>query len=138
MSVSAQEIRKAIDQVKEILGKLESKLGSADASAVDPYVRRREILQRIYWNDNSMRRDDLMALLRDFGTNYAWIGQQVRKGYLIVLQAPGGTRYSVTQKGIRDEGLQEHDEELDKVSAMSSEAFGEDWDSEEDSAYDSL
>ncbi|MEK7247660.1 MAG: hypothetical protein AAB092_04225 [Chloroflexota bacterium] len=139
MPVSAQEIRKAIGQVREILETLESRLAPPEGSAVlDPYMRRKQLLQRIYWNDNNLRRDELMDLLHEFGTNYAWIGQQVRKGYLVVLQAPGGTRYSVTQKAIRDEGLQEEDEEIDQIAALSTEAFAEDWNSEEDSAYDSL
>lgn len=138
-SISAKELRKAIAQVKEILGRLESRLAEEDNGGKDdPYVRRRQILQRIYWNDNSMRREDLMPLLHEFGTNYAWIGQQVRKGYLVVLQSPGGTRYSVTAKAIRDEGLAEEDEEIESISALSTEAFAEDWDSEEDSVYDSV
>lgn len=139
MPVSAQEIRKAIGQVREILETLEGRLEPLEGSAVlDPYVRRKQLLQRIYWNDNNLRRDELMDLLHEFGTNYAWIGQQVRKGYLVVLQAPGGTRYSVTQKAIRDEGLKEEDEEIDQISALSTESFAADWDSEEDSVYDSL
>jgi hypothetical protein len=138
MPITNQELRKAINQVRDILESLERNLDPDARQPADPYVRRRLLLQRIYWSDNSMRRDELMALLHEFGTNYAWIGQQVRKGYLVVLQAPGGTRYSVTAKAIRDEGLTEEDDEVDRVAALSTEAFAEDWDSEEDSAYDSL
>jgi hypothetical protein len=137
MTVSSQELKKAINQVRDILESLERRLDPGSGRTADPYVRRRQLLQRIYWRENSMQRDELMALLHEFGTNYAWIGQQVRKGYLLVLQAPGGTRYSVTAKAIRDEGLSEEDNEIDEVAGLSVEAFAEDWNSDEDSAYDS-
>lgn len=140
MAISTKEVRKTIAQIREMLESLEAQLGNGESEPnVDPYVRRRQILQRIYWNDNSMLRDELMPLLHDFGTNYAWIGQQVRKGYLQVSPTPSGsTRYTVTDKAIRDEGLARESQEADAISELSTEAFAEDWNSEEDAAYDSL
>ena len=138
MTISSEDLRKAINQVRHILESLEKQLDPEGARATDPYVRRKQLLQRIYWKDNSVQRDELMAMLHDFGTNYAWIGQQVRKGYLLVVPTRGGTRYSVTAKAIRDEGLAEDGDEINAVAALSSEAFAEDWDNEEDAAYDSL
>lgn len=124
-----------------MLESLERELEPDSDGPIDKYVRRREVLQRIYWNDNRMGREDLLALLHEFGTNYAWIGQQVSKGYLTLERDPRGsryTRYSVTPKAIRDEDLTAEEEEIDAISRLSNEVFAEDWDNEDDAAYDSV
>lgn len=140
MAISTEELRQSLKAVRSILDKLESKLDPAPPEAVDPYTRRRQILQRIYWNQNAMTYDELVPILEGFGTNYAWIGQQVKKGYLLVALLPGGgSRYSVTPKALREQNLQEDDrEEIDAVSALSHESFAEDWENDEDAAYDAL
>jgi len=140
-AVSTHEIRRTLSQVRGMLESLERKLEPEGHVPMDKYARRREVLQRIYWNDNRISREDLLALLHEFGTNYAWIGQQVSKGYLTLERDPRGSRYtvySVTPKAIRDEDLTAEEEEIDAISRLSNEVFAEDWDSEEDSAYDSL
>lgn len=139
MTISELELRDALKSVRKILDDLEQRIEIAESPEIDPYVRRRQILLRIYWSENNIRRDELMELLKDYGTNYAWIGQQVKKGYLTVIPARGGYRYSVTEKAIRDEDLDsKEDDEAEDFARASWESFAQDWDSEEDSVYDNL
>ncbi len=140
MTTSMQEVREALKTMRRIIDGLEGKLGGGVTEEVDPYVRRREILRRIYWARNSMARDELMAVLDSHGTNYAWIGQQVKKGYLVVSAVPGGgNRYSVTPKAVREQRLDDEEKQDAYTLAKASEAaFAEDWGSDEDAAYDEL
>jgi hypothetical protein len=140
MAISPSEIKATIKALRGIIDGLERKLGDSEADRpTDPYQRRKEILQEIYWSRNRMSRDELMALLREKGTNYAWIGQQVKKQYLIVTDVPGGgTRYSVTRKAVREERLDDERAETDRFSRLSMESFAEDWDNDEDAIYDEL
>ena len=140
MAIDVTELRQSLTALRRIIDRLESKLKVESTRAPDPYVRRREILQRIYCSQNSMTREELLPLLEDRGTNYAWIGQQVKKGYLIVSPVPGGgTRYSVTPKAVREQYLDEEEREETMAWSRASEAsFAEDWDKEEDSLYDDV
>jgi hypothetical protein len=140
MAVTEDEIRSAIAGVRRILDQLEAKIGPESSAEVDPYTRRREILREIYWTQNNMDKSELLSTLRERGTTYAWIGQQVKKGYLVTAPVPGGgARYSVTPKAIREQRLEEADkEETMNWTALSEESFAEDWDSDEDSVYDAL
>ena len=137
-----KEVREGLRAIREILDRLEGLLGPS-AEEPDPYERRREVLEGIYWAGNSVPREQLFRTLRERGTQYQWVGQQVKKGYLSVLPLPGGTvRYSVTPRAVRELGLgQEGPERLEETAALSklSEAsFAEEWDSPEDSVYDQL
>ena len=140
MTISHDELRQSLKAVRNILDKLESRLGPAPSNEIDPYVRRRQILQQIYWAQNAMTYRELMPVLENYGTNYAWIGQQVKKGYLLVSLIPGGgSRYSVTPKAVREQRLDDDERsEINATTALSQESFAEDWDSDEDSAYDAL
>ncbi len=90
MTVSQTELRQALSSVRKILEDIERRLETDDVPAMDPYVRRRMMLMRIKWSDNDVNRNELNELLAAYGTNYAWIGQQVKKGYLRVKQTPLG------------------------------------------------
>jgi hypothetical protein len=137
MAVSETELRTALSAVRRVIDDIEKKLDGLGSEEIDPYVRRRMILMRINWSDNDVSRDELMQLLEAYGTNYAWIGQQVKKGYLQVKQVRGQPRYSVTKKAIKDEELEDDGREEAALLAQASHAaFAEDWDSEEDSRYD--
>jgi len=140
MRIAEDEIRSAIKEIRRILDQLEAKLGAESGPEVDPYTRRREILREIYWTENNMEKTELLSTLRERGTTYAWIGQQVKKGYLVTAPIPGGgKRYSVTPKAIREQRLEESEkEEIMNWTALSEESFAEDWDSDEDSVYDAL
>ena len=74
MAISADEIREGLKAVRRLIDNLEKKLDRPAAEEVDPYLRRRTILQKIYWAQNSITREELMSMLEDHGTNYAWIG----------------------------------------------------------------
>jgi len=140
MVISAEELRKSLTAVRRIIEELEEKLELPETEEVDPYIRRRQILQQIYWAQNAVGRDELMIMLESNGTNYAWIGQQVKKGYLFLSPIPGGgSRYSVTPRAVREQRLEEDDrEEVFALSRASEGSFAEDWDNEEDSVYDAL
>ncbi len=140
MAISTDEIREGLKAVRRLIDNLEKKLDRPAAEEIDPYLRRRQILQQIYWTQNSMTRDELASILEGHGTNYAWIGQQVKRGYLSLSPVPGGgTRYSVTQKAVREQRLDEDErEEKIALSRASEASFAEDWDSEEDAVYDRL
>ena len=142
MDADMSELREGLRAMREILDRLEGLLGSADEQP-DPYERRKAVLEQIYWAGNSMPRGQLFSTLRERGTQYQWVGQQVKKGYLSVLPLPGGSvRYSVTPRAVRELGLgQEGPERLEETAALaklSEASFGEEWDSPEDSVYDRL
>ncbi len=142
-SVDVGEVLDGLKAIRSVLDRLESRLKPAEAEIRDPYKRRREVLQKIFWTGNSMGREDLLVLLQTSGTSYQWIGQQVKKGYLSVLPMPGGgTRYSVTPRAVRELGLgyleEEVGEESLSLTRLSEASFAEDWNSPEDSIYDSL
>ncbi len=92
------ELREGLRAIRDILDRLEALLGSSEEQP-DPYERRKAVLEEIYWAGNSMPRDGCSRTLRERGTQYQWVGQQVKKGYLSVLPLPGGSvRYSVTPR----------------------------------------
>ncbi len=140
--INLGELRDGLRAIREVLDRLEALLGSSGEQP-DPYERRKAVLEQIYWAGNSMPRERLFLTLREAGTQYQWVGQQVKKGYLSVLPLPGGSvRYSVTPRAVRELGLgEEVPERLEETAALSkvSEAsFAEEWDSPEDSVYDRL
>jgi len=142
MDADINELREGLRAMREILDRLEGLLGSSEERA-DPYQRRKAVLEEIYWDGNSMPRERLFTTLRERGTQYQWVGQQVKKGYLSVLPLPGGSvRYSVTPRAVRELGLgQEGPERLEERAALaklSEASFAEEWDSPEDAVYDQL
>jgi hypothetical protein len=142
MDADMSELREGLRAIRDILDRLEALLGSP-GEQVDPYERRKAVLEEIYWDGNSMPRDQLFTTLRERGTQYQWVGQQVKKGYLSVLPLPGGSvRYSVTPRAVRELGLgQEGPERLEERAALaklSEASFADEWDSPEDAVYDQL
>ena len=140
--VDLERLREGLGAIRDVLERLEALLGSSEEPA-DPYERRKAVLEGIYWAGNSMPREQLFKTLREAGTQYQWVGQQVKKGYLSVLPLPGGSvRYSVTPRAVRELGLgQEGPEGLEERAALtklSEASFAEEWDSPEDSVYDKL
>jgi hypothetical protein len=135
---------KELRAIKQIVERLEQDILSSEESAIDPYERRRQVLRQIYWLGNSISFQDLTKLLHSQGTDYRWIGQQVKKGYLSVLPLPGGgKKYSVTPRAVLELelGREEATEEVDDLAALaklSDASFGEDWNSREDAVYDKL
>jgi len=142
MDANMRELRECLRAIRENLDRLEALLGSPEEPP-DPYERRKAVLEEIYWAGNSVPRDQLFRTLRERGTQYQWVGQQVKKGYLSVLPLPGGSvRYSVTPRAVRELSLgREGPEGLEETAALaklSEASFTEEWDSPEDSVYDEL
>jgi hypothetical protein len=142
MDANMRELRECLRAIRENLDRLEALLGSPEEPA-DPYERRKAVLEEIYWAGNSVPREQLFRTLRERGTQYQWVGQQVKKGYLSVLPLPGGSvRYSVTPRAVRELSLgREGPEGLEETAALaklSEGSFAEEWDSPEDSIYDEL
>lgn len=87
-------IREAVEDLERMLERPQG--------AGSPYTRRRSILETIYQSEG-MDKDQLLRLLREHGTQYQWIGMQVKKEYLNVIPLPGSrTRYTVTPKAVKD------------------------------------
>ncbi len=139
-SMAESEVLESLRAIRRMIDVLERKLSSQEGVEIDPYQRRREVLQKIYWAGNTIGRKQLVPVLENYGTDYRWIGQQVKKGYLSVSPVPGGgTRYSATPKAVKELRLdQETWEEAAHFSKLAETSFAEDWDSEEDAAYDEL
>ncbi len=138
--VAESEVLESLRAIRRMIDILERKLSAQEGAEIDPYQRRREVLQKIYWAGNTIGREQLVPILENHGTDYRWIGQQVKKGYLSVSPVPGGgTRYSATPKAVKELRLdQETWEEEAAFSKLAETSFAEDWDSEEDGAYDEL
>jgi hypothetical protein len=114
-----KEVREGLRIIREVLDRLE-RLLEPGAEEPDPYERRKAVLEEIYWAGNSVPREQLYRTLREAGTQYQWVGQQVKKGYLSVLPLPGGNvRYSVTPRAVRELSLgREGPEGLEETAAL--------------------
>ena len=137
-----EALLKDLRTIKQIVERLEGVL-SSEEEGLDPYQRRRLLLREIYLSGKSASRDELEPVLRSHGTDYHWIAQQVKKGYLAVHALSGRRkRFAVTPKAVRELRLEREDEagemQIADVAALSEAAFAEDWDGEEDAAYDKL
>lgn len=139
-TVDTTQLQTYLRLIREGLEGLEHLVSPEEGAVPDPYARRQELLQRIYVREG-MERGELMRALREAGTAYQWIGQQVKKGYLAVTPLPSGkVRYTVTPKAVRELELNKRAiaEEAEVYAALSDEAFAEDWASPEDAIYDRL
>lgn len=134
------ESEKYLSMIREGLAGLERLLGQSVPQRSDPYARRERLLQHVYAQEG-VEQPEMMRVLREVGTTYQWIGQQVKKGYLAITPLPSGkVRYTVTPKAVKELELNKKGiaEEAALYAAMSEEAFAEDWDSPEDAVYDRL
>lgn len=107
MPLSDPQLRSALNDIRKILDEIEARLDEQPGEKVDGFLRRRQILLLIYRAGNNVGRDELMRFIREHGTNYAWIGQQVRKEYLSIEKTHTGQRYSVTAKAVEEQRLDE-------------------------------
>ncbi len=140
--IDRRALLKDLKTMRQIVDRLEGAVLASEDRGIDPYRRRRRLLRDIYLSGNSTSRDELEPVLRSQLTDYHWIAQQVKRGYLAVHALPGGhKRFAVTPKAVRELRLGEEDEEeqgIDAMMKLSEEAFAEDWDSDEDGIYDNL
>ena len=126
-----EAIKRAVEGIEALVSR------AAEGRTVDPYTRRKELLDHIYVQ-GGLEKPELMQAVRDVGTAYQWIGQQVKMGYLEV-PSRGEVKYKVTRKAVNELALNRDDrEEAIEFTAMAEEAFAGDWASPEDAVYDRL
>ena len=132
-------LREYLHQIRDALDGIERLLGDGETSQGDPYARRHHLLEYVYAQEG-VEREQMMHALREAGTSYQWIGQQVKKRYLSITPLPSGkVRYTVTPKAVKDLDLDKAvEDDAEAFAAMANEAFAEDWDSPEDAVYDRL
>ncbi len=127
-----QGIQRNLTRLEEILRRLE-----AQSPQIPTQDARSELLSQVHVA-GAMDQRRLFELLDQRGMSHAWIGAQVGAEYLDVWQgADGRTWYRVTQRAVRELYLGQM-ATLSGQPAESQSSFAEDWDSQEDSAYDSL
>ena len=132
LATYVEAIKHAVEGIEALVSR------AAEGRTVDPYTRRKELLEHIYVQ-GGVEKPELMQAVRDVGTAYQWIGQQVKMGYLEVPRR-GEVKYKVTRKAVDELALtpDDSDEEGIAFGAMAEEAFAEDWESPEDAVYDRL
>ena len=134
----AQAIR-YIKSIKQNLAKLETLIQEPQTTQPNPKPldKRTEVLEQIYVL-GVIEQTRLFRILDDRRIPHTWIGAQSRAGYLEMWSAAGGNiLYRTTERAVQELSLGRmlpHSE----FSHMSNSAFGEDWNSHEDQAYDRL
>ena len=125
--------------IRQSLEKLETLLKEPQvlSSESGPTDRRTELLEQIHVLGVVDQRQ-LFRMLDQRQIPHTWIGAQSRASYLEMWTAAGGNVfYRVTEKAVEELNLGRLIP-TSEFSLMSEGAFAEDWDSEEDSAYDQL
>ena len=133
------QAQRYIQGIQRNLSRLEDLLRSLEAQSPKVPTRdtRSELLARVHVA-GAIDQRLLFDLLDQRGVSHAWIGAQVGAEYLDVWQgADGRTWYRVTQRAVRELYLGQMAASSGQVD-QSQSPFAEDWDSQEDSAYDSL
>lgn len=138
ISVDVERLAACVAALKDAIQGLEAVVAQAQQGRpADPYERRRRLLERIH-AQGGLEKPDLLTAVREAGTAYQWIGQQVKVGYLQVPKR-GERMYRVTRRAIRELELGGGiAEEEAAYTLMADEVFAEDWESEEDAIYDRL
>ena len=125
--------------IQRNLRRLEELVRQMEAQALEmrPHDARSELLEQVHVA-GAVDQRLLFELLDQRSINHAWIGAQVGAEYLDMWHgADGKTWYRVTDRAIRELYLGQLGTSA-TFGSISEQAFGEDWDSEEDSAYDRL
>ena len=134
-----QASQRYIRTIRRTLDRLESLVREMETQA--PKVRiadsRGELLEQVHLA-GAMEQRRLFELLDLRGIGHTWIGAQVSAEYLELWHsADGRTFYRVTDRAIRDLQLGQLGASA-SYSSLSDVTFGDDWQSEEDAAYDRL
>lgn len=127
-----QGIHRNLSRLEDLLRRLE-----AQSPRVPTRDTRSELLSQVHVA-GAIDQRRLFDLLDQRSVSHAWIGAQVGAEYLDVWQgADGRTWYRVTQRAVRELYLGQMAASSGQPD-QSQSPFAEDWDSQEDSAYDSL
>ena len=133
------QAQRYIRSIQRTLRRLEDLLRESEAQVPEPRPQdpRSELLEQVHLA-GAMEQRRLFELLDQRNINHTWIGAQVGSEYLNLWHAADGrTFYRVTDRAIRELHLGQLASAATYASLAES-AFGDDWQSEEDSAYDRL
>ena len=132
----AQRYIRSIQRNLRLLEERVRELG-AHAPEMRPHDARSELLEQVHVA-GAMEQRRLFELLDQRSMNHTWIGAQVGAEYLELWQAADGRSwYRVTERAIRDLHLGQLASSAGFASNADN-AFGDDWNSEEDAVYDRL
>lgn len=125
-------LRRTLDRLEVLIREME-----VQAPEIRIADSRSELLEQVHLA-GAMDQRRLFELLDLRGIGHTWIGAQVSAEYLDLWHAADGrTFYRVTDRAIRDLQLGQLVASA-SYSALSEATFGDDWQSEEDAAYDRL
>jgi hypothetical protein len=133
------QAQRYIRNIQRTLRRLEDLLRQMEAQAPElrPHDPRSELLEQVHVA-GAMEQRRLFELLDQRGITHTWIGAQVGADYLDMWHAADGrTFYRVTERAVKDLNLGQLASAA-TFASLSESAFGNDWQSEEDSVYDRL
>lgn len=127
-----RSIQRNLANLEELIHEIEAQ--PAEPRPADP---RSELLEQIHLA-GAMEQRQLFRLLDEREMNHTWIGAQVGAEFLDMWHAADGkTFYRVTPRAVRELHLGQLASAATYPS-LSDSAFGDDWQSAEDSVYDRL
>ena len=127
-----RSIERSLRRLEELVRDME-----VQAPEMRPHDARSELLEQIHVA-GAMEQRRLFELLDQRSISHTWIGAQVAAEYLELWHAADGrTWYRVTERAIRELHLGQLASSA-TFASLSEQSFGDDWASEEDSAYDRL
>lgn len=127
-----RSIQRSLDRLEELLRDIEARTPN-----LRPQEVRGELLEQVHLA-GAMEQRRLFELLDQRGISHTWIGAQVGSEYLDLWHgADGRTWYRATERAIRELQLGQLASAA-SFASQSESAFGDDWQSEEDSVYDRL
>lgn len=138
-SGQGSQAQRHIRNIQRTLRRLEDLLRQMEAQVPElrPHDPRSELLEQVHVA-GAMEQRRLFELLDQRGITHTWIGAQVGADYLDMWHsADGRTFYRVTERAIKDLNLGQLASAA-TFASLSESAFKDDWQSEEDSAYDRL
>ena len=133
------QAQRYIRSIQRSLAQLEGLVKEIQSHAPEPrpHDPRSELLEQIHLA-GAMEQRQLFRLLDQRGMNHTWIGAQVGAEYLDMWHAADGkTFYRVTPRAVRELQLGQLASAATYAN-LSDSAFGDDWQSAEDSVYDRL
>ena len=133
------QAQRYIRSIQRNLANLEELIHEIEAQPAEPRPSdpRSELLEQIHLA-GAMEQRQLFRLLDQRDMNHTWIGAQVGAEFLDMWHAADGkTFYRVTPRAVRELHLGQLASAA-TYATLSDSAFGEDWQSVEDSVYDRL
>lgn len=133
------QAQRYIRSIQRNLANLEELIHEMEAQPAEPRLSdpRSELLEQIHLA-GAMEQRQLFRLLDQRDMNHTWIGAQVGAEFLDMWHAADGkTFYRVTPRAVRELHLGQL-ASVATYATLSDSAFGDDWQSAEDSVYDRL